>query len=118
MAQDNPNIQTARLVVRNADGLYSRAAAKLIRLGQAYDAQLSFTCGEQRVQAKSIMSLLSLDADQGAVLTATAEGPDAALLIRAVEELFTNGFRDPPDSIQRTAAPGRKAGRPVREEKP
>ena len=110
MAQEHP-IVVRELTVCNPDGLYSRAAAKLIRVGQAYDATLTFECRKQRVQAKSIMALLSLDAEQGTAVTAIAEGPEAETMIQAVERLFANGFRDPDRKDGRTAELVRKAER-------
>lgn len=110
MAHKHP-IFVRELTVRNPDGLYSRAAARLIRVGQAYDANLTFECRKQRVQAKSIMALLSLDADQGTTVTAIAEGPEAETMIQAVENLFANGFRDPDRKEGRTAELVRKTER-------
>ena len=43
------------------------------------------------------MSLLSLEADGDAEVTAVAKGPDADQMIRAVEDFFANGLRPTPE---------------------
>lgn len=65
----------------------------LVKLERAFDAELLLECGGQQANAKSIMGLLSLEVDRGAELDATANGPEADRMIRAIEELFASGFR-------------------------
>lgn len=83
------------LTVNNTGGLNARAAAMLVRTAQAHDAQLFLESNGQQISARSIMQILSLEAARGAVLTVCAEGPDAAVLLGAVEQLFASRFADP-----------------------
>lgn len=87
-------IETAHLVVSNEDGLHSRAAAKLILLERKYEARLCLEYDGRQTDAKSLMGLLSLEAEKGAKVTATAEGPDAHAVILAISTLFTCGFNN------------------------
>jgi phosphocarrier protein len=40
----------------------------------------------------SILSILSLDAPQGSQLTVKVQGPDGRELLKALQELFADGF--------------------------
>ena len=86
-------IRQARLKLPDARGLHGREAAMLVKLERSFDAELLLECGGERANAKSIMGLLSLEAGNCAELTATATGPEADPMIRAIEELFASGFR-------------------------
>ena len=85
------------LVVDNANGLNARAAAMLVKLEKTFDAQLLLECGGHQINARSIMQILSLDAARGAEITVCAEGPDAAAMLQAVEQLFAEGFSEKND---------------------
>jgi phosphocarrier protein HPr len=80
------------LVVNNERGLNARAAAMLVKLEKAFDAQLFLECGGCQVNARSIMQILSLDAARGAQITVCADGPDAEAMLQAVEKMFAEGF--------------------------
>jgi phosphotransferase system HPr (HPr) family protein len=88
--------RTARLIVPNAIGLHARPAALLVRTAQDYDAEIVMVCGGRSVNAKSIMGILTLGAAQGAIVTVTAEGREAAEAIRAIEDLFACSFHEEP----------------------
>lgn len=88
-----PLVRRARLQLPDARGLHGREAAMLVKLERAYDADLLLECGGQQTNAKSIMGLLALEAEHCTELKVTAMGPDADRAIRAIEELFTGGFR-------------------------
>lgn len=111
MMQESPSVETIEMTVRNPNGLYSRAAAKVIRLAQTFHARLFLKCGGLKVQDNSVIGLLSLAAGQGATVTASAEGPEAKPMIRAVESLFADEFRDPDGTPERASDLIRKADR-------
>ena len=89
---DGTLVCQTRLKFPEGRGLHGREAAMLIKLDRAFQADLLLECGGQQARANSIMSLLSLDAEGDAELTATAKGPDADQMIRAVEHFFASGF--------------------------
>ena len=88
-----PMVRKTRLKLPDTRGLHGREAAMLVKLERSFDAELLLECGGQRANAKSIMGLLSLEVDRCAELDATANGPEADRMIRAIEELFASGFR-------------------------
>lgn len=88
----NPAVRKASLIVSNEYGLHLRAAAMLVKMVEAIDAQLTIECGQNRVNGKSLMSLVTLGASKGMVVTAFAEGAEADQMVRAVTELFNIRF--------------------------
>ena len=96
-ADDGTLVCRARLKFPEGRGLHGREAAMLIKLERAFESELLLECSGQQARANSIMSLLSLDADSEAEVTATAKGPDADQMIRAVEHFFASGFCPTPE---------------------
>ncbi|RKQ86038.1 phosphocarrier protein HPr [Solirubrobacter pauli] len=66
--------------------LHARPAAQFVRAAMAFGARVQVAAGEREVDAKSLLSVLSLGAKGGTTLRLTAEGDDAA---QAVEQLAT-----------------------------
>jgi phosphocarrier protein HPr len=97
LADDGALVCRAHLKFPEGRGLHGREAAMLIKLERAFESDLLLECSGQQARANSIMSLLSLEADGDAEVTATATGPDADQMIHAVEEFFTTGFRPTPE---------------------
>jgi len=82
------------LTVPNAWGLHARPAAMLVQATQKYDAEIALEYDGRGVSAMSIMGILTLGAGQGARVTVTAEGRDAAAAIRAIADLFACSFHE------------------------
>lgn len=89
-----PTAQTCTtiLILQNAFGLHARPAALLARRARDFDSEISMKYGRHRVNAKSIMGLLTLGVAQGAVVGVTAEGHDAREAVRAIEDWFASSF--------------------------
>ena len=96
---------SARLTVLDAIGLHARPAAMLVRTAQEYDVEIVMEYGGHSVNGKSIMGILTLAAAQGAKVTVTAEGCDAAEAMRAIEELFACNFHEVETRNERECAP-------------
>jgi phosphocarrier protein HPr len=88
----NPRPLQTTVVVRNPQGLHARPADLLVQQAGRFDATILLCKEGEQVDCKSILSLLTLGAVQGTELGLSAEGPDAAEAIRAITELFDNGF--------------------------
>ncbi len=76
----------------NRLGLHARAAAKLVDCAARFSSQLSLTKAGNKVDAKSIMSVMMLAAGQGTVLTLTADGKDEQAAMDALAALINNRF--------------------------
>jgi phosphocarrier protein len=78
--------------ITNRLGLHARAAAKLVHTANAFQSQIFVGTGEEEVNAKSILGLLTLAATKGTPLTVRAEGDDEEAAVRAVVALFEGRF--------------------------
>jgi phosphocarrier protein len=76
----------------NRLGLHARAAAKLVHTANGFRSQVYVGTGEEEVNAKSILGLLTLAATKGTPLTVRAEGDDEEEAVRAVVTLFQDRF--------------------------
>ena len=73
-------------------GLHARAAAKLVRCAGGFSAKIELSKDGQRADAESIMGVLLLCGEKGAMLTVRAEGEDAEAAVDAIGELIASRF--------------------------
>ncbi|MCC5880470.1 MAG: HPr family phosphocarrier protein [Idiomarina sp.] len=85
-------VVSREMVIVNKLGLHARAATKLVRLANKFDAVISIRSGEQEVDANSVMCLMLLASQQGKTITVKAEGSDAEPALDAIENLIQNRF--------------------------
>lgn len=76
----------------NSQGMHARPAAQIVKLAATFKSSLDIACDGQSVNGKSIMGVMMLAAEQGAVVRLRAEGPDEAEAIAAIAKLIAAGF--------------------------
>jgi phosphocarrier protein HPr len=78
----------------NQLGLHARAAAQLVRLAGNFQSRIKLRRADNgnSADAKSILSVLTLAAPKGTVLSVEVEGEDEQKALNAVKEIFENGF--------------------------
>lgn len=96
-----PDAVAVELPVLGEHGLHARPAARLVALVGKYAPGTSvvvrnLTSGRGPVDGLSVSAVATLDAQQGHVLLAEAEGPDADRVLGRLEELAAEGFGDLP----------------------
>lgn len=79
-------------VVQHEVGLHARPAALFVQTAKRFASEIIVCHGERRANAKSILSVLTLGAGQGAALTLQAEGDDAAEALAALQALVEGNF--------------------------
>jgi phosphocarrier protein HPr len=79
----------------NRLGLHARAAAKLVHVTSRFASHITVKHDDEEVNGKSILGLLLLAAPCGTALTFTADGPDEADALDAVESLVKERFGEP-----------------------
>ena len=89
-----PKTCSEKVALRNKHGMHARPAHLFVQTANAYAADLLVwrEGGDDRVDGKSIMGIMMLAAECGAVLWLEAEGPDADSQVRALVELIEAGF--------------------------
>jgi phosphocarrier protein len=83
---------TKELNVVNRLGIHARPAAAIVQSVLKFESDVYFNIDGHRINAKSIMGLLTLAATQGTRIVVTVNGADAEAAMRCVEDLFANGF--------------------------
>jgi phosphotransferase system HPr (HPr) family protein len=79
-------------VIINKLGLHARAAAKLSHLANMFSANIYLIYNEDKVNAKSLLGILTLAASVGNELTLQASGDDEQEAIAAISDLFNRKF--------------------------
>ena len=75
--------------ITNESGLHARPATVLVNTASKFNAEISLTYRDKKVNLKSIMGVMSLGIQQGAEITISAEGDDAEAAIVALTETIT-----------------------------
>ena len=94
MSNENTvEIARSEVTLTNSNGLHARPAHLFVQTANGFASDLKVSrVGVAAVDGKSIMSVMMLAAERGAVLQLCAEGLDCREQIRAIEELIENGF--------------------------
>lgn len=82
------------LRINNTLGLHARAAALVVQTAARFQSLLWLTKDGRRVNAKSIMGVMSLAAAKGSRVKVEIEGEDALELFDALEALFKDRFHE------------------------
>lgn len=80
--------------VQNEDGLHARPAGVLAKTLAKFTSKVEMTAGSKKVNAKSIMSIMSLGLKGGDEIVFQSEGDDASSAIEAIKTLFANNFQE------------------------
>ncbi len=80
------------LPIVNRKGLHARATAKLVQCIEGFDAVVTVSRNGETVGGTSIMGILTLGAGIGCSILVTAEGPQAAEALDAIESLVARRF--------------------------
>ena len=73
------------MVIALKDGLEARPIAELVQVASKYDSRIYIELETKRVNAKSIMGMMSLDLDNGDSMTVSADGADEEAAITEIE---------------------------------
>ena len=88
--------QAAREVtVGNTEGLHARPVMRFIDVASRFQSQVTVMNVSRRgekVDGKSAMQMMLLEATQGSLLRIEASGPDAAAAVAALAALIESGF--------------------------
>ena len=79
-------------LIHNKLGLHARAAAKLSHLANMFTADIYLIYNEDKVNAKSLLGILTLAASVGNEITLQANGGDEQEAIAAISDLFDRKF--------------------------
>lgn len=82
---------TKSIVVNRPQGLEARPIAELVQVASRYESRVYLKHGSKRVNAKSIMGMMSLEAPAGETVEVTVEGLDEQTAMKEIEAFLCNG---------------------------
>lgn len=85
-------MQYQEVKILNKLGLHARASAKLTQLASRYRSEVWLSRDSRKVNAKSIMGVMMLAANQGVTLGIEITGTDEAEAMQALVNLIEDGF--------------------------
>ena len=90
MAADDRAERT--LEIQNELGLHARAGTKFVQAASKFPCDITVSKGANEANGKSILSLLTLMAPKGTIITIRAKGERAAEAVATLGALIDNKF--------------------------
>lgn len=84
--------RSTTITVSNPQGLHLRPAHALAEAAAKYECSVALVKDDVRADGKSVLSLLTLGASEGVVITLETAGPDADVALETLAALITSGF--------------------------
>jgi phosphocarrier protein len=82
------------VVIKNRQGLHARPAALFVQIANKFDCSITVMKGRKKVNGKSIMGIMMLEAGKGSKVTMVADGADAEQALGELEALLTSDIED------------------------
>jgi len=82
------------VTVNNNYGLHARPATFFIQKANSYKSSIWVEKEERRVNAKSLLGVLSLGIEKGMEITLIADGEDEAAALDGLASLIETGFNE------------------------
>ena len=76
------------VVVRCESGLHNKQATYFVQKANEFEASIWLECGNRKMNAKSLLGIMSLGIVTGATVNLVASGSDAEAAVNALEALL------------------------------
>ncbi len=76
------------ITIKNKQGLHARPAALFVQIANKFNSDITITKGKTKVNGKSIMGIMMLEAGIGSKITIAAHGDDAQQAAHELETLL------------------------------
>ena len=80
------------VTIKNKMGLHARPAAMLVQAASQFKSKIKILKGDQEVDGKSIMGLMTLAASSGSSLGFVVDGDDEEKAMNVLVQLVESGF--------------------------
>ncbi len=78
------------ITIQIADGLEARPTALLVQVASQYESKIYVENGDKKVNAKSIMGMMTLGLSAGESVVVSAEGSDEMAAIENIEKYLSS----------------------------
>lgn len=82
------------VTINNNGGLHARAATYFIQKANSYNSSIWIQKDDRKMNAKSLLGVLSIGIAKGMTVTLIADGPDEKAALDGLEELINSGFAE------------------------
>ncbi len=82
------------VTITNSSGLHARPATFFVQKANRYPCAILVENGDRKINAKSLLGVLSLGIAQGMTITLTADGVGEEEALEGMIELINGGFVD------------------------
>lgn len=79
---------TREVTVRCESGLHNKQATYFVQKANEFGCSIWLECGSRKMNAKSLLGIMSLGIVAGVVVTISADGKDAQAAVDALEQLL------------------------------
>ena len=80
---------TAQFTVKLPNYVEARPVAEIVQTASQYESAIYLISGDKKINAKSIMGMMSLGLARGEEIEIVTEGPDEAEAIKGIENYLT-----------------------------
>ena len=80
------------ITVQMKDGLVARPVAMFVQVASQFASRIYIVNSNMKINAKSIMGMMTLGMEDGKAITVMAEGPDEETAMEKIESFLTTGL--------------------------
>lgn len=88
MKKESMDMYNKEVVVRCESGLHNRQATYFVQKANEFESSIWLESGDRKMNAKSLLGIMSLAIGTGATVTISAVGSDAEAAVNALEALL------------------------------
>lgn len=82
-------------IIANKSGIHARVAAQIVKVATQFVSDVWIAKGDNKVNGKSILDIMTLVCPRGSKVQVTVLGPDASEALNAMAILFQTKFGEP-----------------------
>jgi len=90
--EKSADVLEVKVSIKHPVGLHARPASLFVKTAKKYQSEITVFCEGRKGNAKSILKVLSLGANQGSEIIIRAEGEDAQEALNELQELVASNF--------------------------
>ena len=83
-----------KITIKNRAGIHARPAALLVQTANRFNSDIYLEKNSERINAKSIMGIITLGATYKTEINIIADGEDENDAVSAIAQLFENKFEE------------------------
>lgn len=83
-------LRERQVIVQLAQGLHARPATVFVKVAASFSSEIELNKDEKKVNAKSIIGVMSLAVSKGQSVVLTADGADAEQALDALERVLAS----------------------------